>query len=154
MDPVSVVVGVVPIVFQLFSAVAEGYDMFIEYREFPSSFRELQMALKIERKRLQLWGERMHLSGDQHRQQQRMAEVSHHDVGLWKLFEEILRGMVSALEGATQTMDEYGHLAGAGQQSRRRSSASAGSFGRTTFSSYSTCSSSSLKGQCMTRCKG
>lgn len=132
MEAVGVVVGIVPIVFQLYCAVSEGYDLFIEYKEFPSSFRELQMALKIERQRLQLWGQRTLLIRDQDRQQQQQPPkvelVSQQDLCLWKLFEEILRKMASALEGGTQTMEEYGHLASAataaGQQSTKKSSAS------------------------------
>ena len=120
MDGVSLVVGVVPIVFQLYYAVTKGYDLFIEYKEFPSSFGELQMALKIERQRLQLWGQRWLLSGDQRRQQQREMEVSQQDLVLWGLFEDILRNMASALEGGTQTMEEYSHLPATGQQSTKK----------------------------------
>lgn len=112
MDGASLLLGIVPIVIQLYNAVSKGYDTFIEYKEFPSSYRELQIALKIERQRLELWGRKM-LSD--HRQ--REVELSQQDLGLWKLFEDIFRKMALELEGGTRTMEEYGHLAGQSKKS-------------------------------------
>lgn len=107
MDGVSLVVGVVPIVIQLFAAVSKGYDTFIEYKDFPSSYRELHLALKIEKQRLEQWGQKML---NDHRQ--REIELSQQDLVLWKLFEDIFKKMALDWEGAIRTMEDYGHLVG------------------------------------------
>lgn len=107
MDGVSLVVGIVPIVVQLYNVVSKGYDTYIEFKEFPSSYRELQIALMIERQRLDLWGQKM-LSD--HRQ--RDAELSHQDLALWKIFEAIFLKMAAELEGSARIMEVYEHLAG------------------------------------------
>lgn len=112
MDGVSLVVGIIPIVIQLYAAVSKGYDTFIEYKEFPSSYRELQLALKIEKQRLELWGQKM--LGD-HRQHQ--IEPSQQDLSLWILFEDIFKRMASDLEGGMRTIEDYGHLVGQSKKS-------------------------------------
>ena len=112
MDGVSLVVGIVPIVFQLYKAVSAAYDTYVDYKEFPAQYRELQSCFLIERERLRLWGENM-LSANRHGEN----ELSQQDVRLWKLFEFIFTNMASDLEIGGQMMEKYRQLAGVSKES-------------------------------------
>lgn len=112
MDGVSLVVGIVPIVFQLYKAVSAAYDTYVDYKEFPAQYRELQTCFLIERERLRLWGENM-LSANRHGEN----ELSQQDVRLWKLFEFIFTNMASDLEIGGQMMEKYRQLAGVSKES-------------------------------------
>lgn len=112
MDGVSLVVGIVPIVFQLYKAVSAAYDTYVDYKEFPAQYRELQSCFLIERERLRLWGENM-LSANRHGEN----ELSQQDIRLWKLFEFIFTNMASDLEIGGQMMEKYRQLAGVSKES-------------------------------------
>ena len=107
MDGVSLAVGIVPIVVQLYKTVSLAYDTYIEYKEFPTSYRELQCAFLIERERLRLWGNKM-LSSNR----QGEIEISQQEMGLWKLFEIIFKSMVAELEEGSRMMGEYRQVGG------------------------------------------
>lgn len=113
MDGVSLAVGIIPIVFQLYKAVSAAYDTYVDYKEFPAQYRELQCGLLIERERLRLWGENM-LSTNRHGEN----EISQQDIGLWKLFELIFTNMANDLEIGGQMMEEYRQLAGVTKASK------------------------------------
>lgn len=121
MDGVSLVVGIVPIVFQLYKAVSAAYDTYVDYKEFPAQYRELQSCFLIERERLRLWGENM-LSVNRHGEN----ELSQQDVRLWKLFEFIFTNMASDLEIGGQMMEKYRQLAGVSKESDPLSRPSSG----------------------------
>ncbi|KAI9796493.1 MAG: hypothetical protein M1833_006161 [Piccolia ochrophora] len=107
MDPASLGIGIAATVLQLYTALTNAYDLYLEVRTFPSAYREIRLALLIERQRLELWGSKMLQD-----RQQKEAERSSQDVALWKLFEGVFRAMMSAFEGSNRTMEEYAQYAG------------------------------------------
>lgn len=107
MEPVGFGVGLVAAVIQIYTAVTAVYDLYLQFADFPSTYRELRVGLLIERHRLELWGKEM-LSGHQNGQ----LEVSPHEMGLWKLFEMVFNSMWEAFKESNQTMEDYGQLIG------------------------------------------
>ena len=103
MDPISISIGLVSGVIQIYSAVATAYDTYIQVVEFPSAYQELRMGLMIERCRIDLW--RRHVLAEYEIEQ---GNLPTHDIGLWKLFETIFTKMLEAFQENHQMMENYG----------------------------------------------
>lgn len=108
MDPASAVFGIVTGVGELYRVVKATYDLYLDVRDFPSSYQELYFCFQIERQRVELWG--IHVLSDQQRSE---LEASHNpsDVNLWKLFQTILHQILSAFHEAGARLGSYRELA-------------------------------------------
>ncbi|KAH0552995.1 hypothetical protein GP486_006809 [Trichoglossum hirsutum] len=89
-------VNIVLAVQQLCGAAVAAYNLYLDVRDFPSSYLQLRLGLVIERQRLQLWAREI-ISQEQPPQ----------DEALWRLFKLILARILGTLEGSTRTMEEY-----------------------------------------------
>ena len=111
MDGTSLGLGVVAAVLQTYTAVTGEYDFYIQVKEFPATYREIRIVLLIERYRLEQWGN--HVLSEL---KQKQAQNSSHDESLWNLFGFVLNSMFIAFQESSQTMGNYGQLAGVPQQ--------------------------------------
>ena len=105
MDPVtalSVGLSAFSAVVQLYQSSVRAYDFYLSVKEFPSTYCELQLGLKIERQRLTLWARRTI-----HSQPKGSINPLAEDDVLWDLVRDILENMVRAFESGTQSMEKY-----------------------------------------------
>lgn len=103
MDPVSLALGIIPVVVQAYQFIETAYDFYLKVKEFPVAFQELHVGLQIERYRLDLWANHM-LSEEQ----QEQLKDSPGDIKLWKLIHAIFEKILAAFEEGDQTMSVYG----------------------------------------------
>lgn len=103
MDGVSLALTVV----QTYRAVLSAYNLYVNIKEFPSTYIDLRVSFMIEKYRLTQWGEHM-LS----EVEQRRLEQSEQDIGLWQLFQMVVDKMWSIFQENSELMDDYGKLAG------------------------------------------
>ena len=106
-DGVSLGLGVVSAVLQTYHAVTAAYDVYLNVKEFPTTYRELRTAFMVERYRLEIWGEKM--LSDVQRQRE---ELGHDNVALWKLFQAVFDAMWAAFQESSKTLEDFGHIAG------------------------------------------
>ena len=56
-DPLSITglaLGAISVVFQSYTAVIAAYDVYLDFHDFSSIYRDIRMCLLIERSRLEL----------------------------------------------------------------------------------------------------
>ena len=111
MDPISIGIGLVSGVIQIYGAVTAAYDMYLEVVDFPTAYQELRMGLMIERYRLVLWGR--HVLAEYEHDQHRLPAQ---EFGLWKLFEAIFTKILVAFRENNQAMENYGAHTGLPRQ--------------------------------------
>jgi len=107
MDPVSFGFGAFAVVIQLYDSSVKAYDLYLAVKDFPPTYLTLRLSLEIEQQRLKLWARQTI-----HNQPDRKINQSHQEEVLWSLFKDILTNMVTAFEGGTRSMEEYGQYAG------------------------------------------
>ena len=107
MDPAGLGLGVVAAVVQIYTAVTAAYDLYLEVKDFPSTYQELRMGLLIERYKLDLWASHVLSEHEQDR-----VKMSSRDWGLWKLFESIFNKILECFEEYNETMENYGQHTG------------------------------------------
>jgi hypothetical protein len=93
--------SIIVAVQQLYGASVAAYNLYLDVRDFPSSYLQLRLGLVIERQRLQLWAREMITK-----------EQSPQDDALWRLIKTILVRILNTLEGSTRTIEEYEQDAG------------------------------------------
>lgn len=103
MEPVSLALGVIPVVVEAYKVVETAYDFYLGFKNFPVAYQELRTSLQIEHYRLELWGK--HMLSD-HQQQQ--VKTSPGDVKLWKLFHSIFQKILDAFSEGDQAIGRYG----------------------------------------------
>ena len=102
MDAAGLALGVIAAVVEIYKVVEAAYDLYLEVKDFPSTYQELYVCLQIERHRLELWGSHV-LSVHE----QEHIKTSPSDLKLWKLFQSILRKILDAFHDATQKMGSH-----------------------------------------------
>ena len=107
MDPTGLSLGVISAVIQTYTAVTAAYDLYLEVKDFPSTFQELRMGLLIERYKLELWANHVLSDAEQDR-----VKRSSQDWGLWKLFESIFNKILEAFQEHNEIMENYGQHTG------------------------------------------
>ena len=102
MDPVSLTLAIVPTVIQLYQVVMGAYDLFLDVKDFPKTYRHLQVELLVERHRLTLWAS--------HVMQEKLQDdklQSPEELGCWKIFKFIFHEMLVAFEEGFGMMEGY-----------------------------------------------
>ena len=107
MEPVGLGLGVVSAVLQTYTAVITAYDLYLEVKDFPSTYQELRMGLLIERYKFELWARHVLSEHEQDR-----IKMSSPDWGLWKLFESIFNKILETFEEHDDIMETYGQDTG------------------------------------------
>ena len=94
-------------VIQTYGAVTAAYDLYLEVKDFPSTYQELRMGLLIERTKLDLWASQVLSDHEKDR-----VKMSSRDWGLWKLFESIFNKILETFQEHSDIMDNYGQQTG------------------------------------------
>ncbi|KAI4163636.1 MAG: hypothetical protein LQ342_002670 [Letrouitia transgressa] len=103
MDGVSLALTVV----QTYRAVLSAYNLYVNIKDFPSTYLDLHFSFRIEKFRLTQWGEHMLSEVEQKR-----LEQSEQDIGLWQLFQVVVDKMWKIFQENSELLDDYGKLAG------------------------------------------
>ncbi|KAL9035704.1 MAG: hypothetical protein Q9214_006459 [Letrouitia sp. 1 TL-2023] len=103
MDGVSLALTVV----QTYRAVLSAYNLYVNVKDFSSTYRDLHISFMIEKYRLKQWGEHMLSEVEQNR-----LEQSEQDLGLWQLFQLVVDKMWNIFQENSEMMDDYSKLAG------------------------------------------
>lgn len=109
MDPAGLGLGIVAAVVQTYTAVTAAYDLYLEVKDFPSTYQELRMGLLIERYKLELWASHVLSENEQNRVK---LSMSSRDWGLWKLFESIFHKILETFQEHNEIMEDYGQQTG------------------------------------------
>ena len=115
MDPVSLTLAAIPTAIQLYQVVMGAYNLYLESRDFPKAYRQLQLQLWIEHNRLTLWAS--------HVMQEKLQEdklQSPGELECWRIFEFIFREMLSAFEDSFGIMEGYQKSDVGSRQTRRQ----------------------------------
>ena len=113
-DPLSIAglaLGAISVVYQSYAAVIAAYDVYLDFQEFSSIYRDIRMCLLIERSRLELWASLMQLE-----KAQAYQNNSTGDLTFWKLFELILNSILNALQESHEKMEHIGRKSGLSTQ--------------------------------------
>lgn len=102
MDPASIAIGVLGTVLELYKVSMQAYDLYLSIQEFNPAFGKLRLALDIERKRLELWAQRMGLDVELG-----FNERLRNDSGLLEIIQSILTEMKSTFEDSAKMLDDY-----------------------------------------------
>lgn len=102
MDPVTLGVGVLGVVVELYKLSMEMYEAYLSIKDFTPAFRSLRLAIDIERKRLELWAEHMGLEKDSF-----VNERLRNDPSLLELTKSILTEMTKTLKESAEMIEFY-----------------------------------------------
>ena len=102
MDPLSLGVGVLGVVVELYRFSMETYELYLSIKDFTPAFRSLRLAIDIERKRLELWAQHMGLEKDSF-----VNERLRNDRSLLELTESILTEMTKTLKESADMIEFY-----------------------------------------------
>ena len=102
MDPVSIGVGVLGVVVELYKFSMETYEVYLSIKDFTPAFRSLRLAIDIERKRLELWAQHMGLEKDSS-----VNERLRNDPLLLELTKSILTEMTKTLKESADMIEFY-----------------------------------------------
>ena len=105
-DPLSITglaLGAISVVFQSYTAVIAAYDVYLDFQDFSSIYKDIRMCLLIEKSRLELWASLMQLE-----KAQTYQKHSTGDLTLWKLFELILNSILNALQESHEKIEHIG----------------------------------------------
>ena len=102
MDPVTLGVGVLGVVVELYKFSMETYDLYLSIKDFTPAFRSLRLAIDIERKRLELWAQHMGLEKDSF-----VNERLRNDPSLLELTKSILTEMTQTLKESAEMIEFY-----------------------------------------------
>lgn len=98
MDPASLTIGVLALVSQLYTC----YQLYISIKDFSPAFRNLRLALQLERERFKLWVECMGID-----QTSGINARLRDDAGLLDLIREILTKLKEAFDDSAKVLEEY-----------------------------------------------
>lgn len=105
MDPASISLAVFGTVVELYKISMKTYDLYLSIQDFTPAFRQLRLALKIERKRLELWAQHMGLDN-----KNSMNDGIWNDQSLLEIIQEIFENMVVTFNDSTKMTEEYTEL--------------------------------------------
>lgn len=102
MDPASLTLAVFGVVVELYKFSMKTYDLYLSIQEFTPAFRQLHLALDIERKRLELWAQHMGLD-----KESGSNDRLRNDIGLLEIIHDILENMAVTFKDSTKLLEEY-----------------------------------------------
>lgn len=102
MDPAGIALAVFGTIVELYKISMKTYDLYLSIQDFTPAFRELGLALKIERKRLELWAQHMGLE-----KESGMNDRLRNDSTLLEIIQEIFENMVVTFNDSTKMTEEY-----------------------------------------------
>ena len=105
MDPASISLAVFGTVVELYKISMKTYDLYLSIQDFTPAFRQVRLALKIERKRLELWAQHMGLDN-----KNSMNDGIRNDQSLLEIIQEIFENMVVTFNDSTKMTEEYTEL--------------------------------------------
>ena len=104
MDPASLIVGVFGVVCELYKVSMQTYDLYISIKDFSPDFKNLRLALNIERERLKLWAQCMGVD-----QRSGINERLRENPDLLELIRDILTNMTETFGHSAKMLEEYQH---------------------------------------------
>lgn len=102
MDPASLTIAAFGLVVELYKFSMKTYDLYLSIQEFTPAFRQLHLALDIERKRLELWAQHMGLD-----KESGTNERLRNDIGLLEIIHDILENMAMTFKDSRKLLEEY-----------------------------------------------
>lgn len=102
MDPASLTLAVFGTVVELYKFSMKTYDLYLSIQDFTPAFRQLRLALDIERKRLELWAQHMGLD-----KESGMNDRLRNDASLLEIIKEILKNMAITFNDSANLLEEY-----------------------------------------------
>ena len=102
MDPASFVISVLGVVVELYRVSMVTYDLYLSIQDFSPAFRNLRLALEIERKRLELWAQSMGID-----QSSAINERLQNDPALLEIIKSILTKMKERFDDSNKLLIEY-----------------------------------------------
>lgn len=102
MDPASLTLAVFGAVVELYKFSMKTYDLYLSIQDFTPAFRQLRLALVIERKRLELWAQHMGLD-----KESGINDRLREDPALLDIIEDILRSMAVTFKDSAKLLEEY-----------------------------------------------
>lgn len=101
-DPASFAIGAFGVVCELYRLSMATYNLYVDIKNFSPAFKNIRLALNIERERLKLWAQCMGIDPELG-----INERLREHPELLELIREILTNMNDAFHDSAKMLDEY-----------------------------------------------